>query len=93
MNCQSAPAMVYECPYVTVNEFALEGKKVLLLTNYSNDAYENPKVSLDVPPAVVEEIGRDDGVKRESPAMIQGKELVLQTVLEPLTSRCFIIKF
>ncbi len=93
MNCQSAPAMVYGCPYVTVNEFALEGKKVLLLTNYSNDAYENPKVLLDVPPAAVEEIGRDDGVQRETSSLIQGKELVLQTVLEPLTSRCFIIKF
>ena len=92
MRCQSMPAMVHGCPYVTINDFAVPDGKVLILTNYSNDAYENPLLSLGFTPAHVQEIGRSDGIQKEISAIIQGEEMILQTVLEPLTSRCIIVK-
>ena len=84
--------MVYGCPYVTINDFAVPDGKVMILTNYSNDAYENPLLSLGFTPAHVQEIGRSDGIQKEISAIIQGEEMILQTVLEPLTSRCIIVK-
>lgn len=86
------PVMIRDCPYVTVNHFSQKEREALLLTNYSNDGYSAPVLSLPFSAGAAFEVSRTDG--RLIPVAIQQKEngVELSLHLQPLESRCLIFK-
>lgn len=84
------PAMVKDCPYLTVNHFTKGGKEILLLTNYAGDDHENPVFVLPFEAENAVEISREDGT--EIPVELQKTEDGVQLMMhmERMTSRCII---
>ena len=85
------PAMALETQYVTVNHFSLPEGEMILLVNYATDAFE--RVVLDLPFAVESccAIDRSTGKTVRVPWTLDEQgNLVLNCVLEALSSRCFL---
>lgn len=85
------PAMALETQYVTVNHYSLAEGEMILLVNYATDAFE--RVVLDLPFAVESccAIDRSTGKTIRVPWTLDEQgNLVLNCVLEALSSQCFL---
>ena len=86
------PAMVRGCQYVTVNTFVQGDRRILLLTNYSTDDFEDVTVSAECGAKEVYEIDRNTGEEVTVKFKREGSRWTFAGKLEHMTSRCFVLK-
>lgn len=88
---EQMPAMVQGCQYVTVNEFVQEGRRILLLTNYSTDDFEDVSVFLNGGVNNAIEISKSTGEKIPLEFQQEDGTVIFKGTLEHMKSRCIIL--
>lgn len=87
------PTQVENCQYVTVNDFIQAKRRVLLLTNYSTDDFENIAVYFTGKICKAYEISKKNGEKipLQFEVMSNGA-IMFFLILEHMRSRCIVIE-
>lgn len=86
------PAMALEHPYIAVNEFMQDERRILLMTNFTTDDCEEPEIRISGEVSEAYEISREDGEQVPVPFEKNGDVLKLSGTLEHMKSRCIILK-
>lgn len=86
------PSEIIGCEYVTLNEFDQDGRKILLITNYTTDDVSSIKVALSDKVKEVYQISRKTGEMIPAQWSQKGEILELAAGVEHMKSQCFILK-